>query len=45
VNFGVEANKTGKVQCELLTFGGTDYRNYLMKKEEFFHMRMEVSND
>lgn len=44
VNFGSDANSTGKIQCELLNYGGTDYKKYLVKKENFFLMRMEVSN-
>jgi hypothetical protein len=43
MNFGVDsANTTDKTHCELLSWGGTDYRNYLIKKTGFFHMRMQV---
>lgn len=44
VNFGPQTNKSGKVLCQLLNYGATDYQNYLVKKEKFFFMRMEVSN-
>lgn len=41
VNFGT--NETSKFDCELLNWGGTSYRKYLVKKPGFFHMRLEVS--
>jgi len=40
VNF--ESKPTGKILCELMSWGGTDYRDFFVKKEGFFHVRMMV---
>ncbi|KAK3713878.1 hypothetical protein QZH41_008165, partial [Actinostola sp. cb2023] len=37
VNF---ESKPSKILCELMSWGGTDYRDFLIKKEGFFHVRM-----